>query len=413
MPSQNAEASLAALSTAVGTAARAVRGLQPRPGRRLRPARRHAGLRAPGRRDREAVPGRAGQDDLEPRGGPGARLLPADLAVQDGGRPRRRAAISSGCTSACRASRSTPLLAPHNIKDGKDRGSCRACGTSAGRRAVRLHRAEPAHRVRDAQHARAGRPVAGRQHQPERRSTSNASWTRCARAAGKDSLEFRRALMQKHPKHLAVLNAAAEKGDWGKPLPAGVHRGIAQFMGYGSYSAAVAEVSVSGKGEVKVHRMVLALNCGHAVNPATIAAQVEGSVAYGFDSLLRRDARSTRAASWSTNFHTYRIARLARDAQGRDGDRADLRFLGRRGRADDLRGGAGGAERDPRGDRQAGAHAAAQESRVSRSFNCTPPLDGVRRAAIVVPCAECWHEVPAIGGEARRSCLAGCAAAWR
>ena len=64
-----------------------------------------------------------------------------------------------------------------------------------------------------------------------------------ARAAGKDSLEFRRALMKNHPKHLAVLNAAAEKGDWGKPLPPGVLRGIAQFMGYGSYSAATAEVS--------------------------------------------------------------------------------------------------------------------------------------------------------------------------
>src|ERR1700751_3254754 len=93
-----------------------------------------------------------------------------------------------------------------------------------------------------------------------------------ARAAGAGSLEFRRPLMAKHPKHLAVLNAAAEKGDWGKPLPAGRHRGLAQFMGYGSYAAAVAEVSVNGK-EVKVHRMVLALNCGHAVNPATIAAQ--------------------------------------------------------------------------------------------------------------------------------------------
>ena len=66
-----------------------------------------------------------------------------------------------------------------------------------------------------------------------------------ARASGKDSLAFRQALMQNHPKHLAVLNAAAEKGDWGKPLPPGVHRGIAQFMGYASYSAAVAEVSVS------------------------------------------------------------------------------------------------------------------------------------------------------------------------
>ena len=67
-------------------------------------------------------------------------------------------------------------------------------------------------------------------------------------------LEFRRSLMTNHPKHLAVLNAAAEKGDWGKPLPAGVHRGIAQFMGYGSYSAATAEVSVSPQGKLKIEK---------------------------------------------------------------------------------------------------------------------------------------------------------------
>src|SRR6266705_2747025 len=102
-----------------------------------------------------------------------------------------------------------------------------------------------------------------------------------ARAAGKDPLEFRRELMAKHPKHLAVLNAAAEKAEYGKPLPAGVYRGIAQFMGYASYSAAVAEVSVSGEGAVKVHRIVIAIDCGHAVNPQQIAAQVEGSVVYG------------------------------------------------------------------------------------------------------------------------------------
>src|SRR6266436_3201968 len=100
-----------------------------------------------------------------------------------------------------------------------------------------------------------------------------------ARAAGKDSFEFRRAMLKEHPKHLGVLEAAAAKADWGKPLPAGVHRGIAQFMGYGSYSAAVAEVSVSGEGKLKVHRLVMAINCGHAVNPDQIAAQVEGSVA--------------------------------------------------------------------------------------------------------------------------------------
>ena len=130
-----------------------------------------------------------------------------------------------------------------------------------------------------------------------------------ARAAGRDPLEFRRVLMKNHPKHLAVLNAAAEKGDWGKPLPAGVHRGIAQFMGYGSYIAAVAEVSVSSKGGVKVHRMVLATNCGHAVNPATIAAQVEGSVAYGFDA-LQNEISIENGRAVELNFQAYRPARL-------------------------------------------------------------------------------------------------------
>jgi len=133
----------------------------------------------------------------------------------------------------------------------------------------------------------------------------------CARAAGKDSLEFRRGLMKNHPKHLAVLNAAAEKGDWGKPLPAGVHRGIAQFMGYGSYSAATAEVSVDAKGKLKVHRMVLALNCGHAVNPGQIAAQVEGSVAYGLTATLYGECKVEKGRMVDLNFDTYEIMRLA------------------------------------------------------------------------------------------------------
>jgi isoquinoline 1-oxidoreductase beta subunit len=132
-----------------------------------------------------------------------------------------------------------------------------------------------------------------------------------ARAAGKDSLEFRRALMSQHPKHLAVLNAAAEKGNWGKPLPPGVHRGIAQFMGYGSYSAATAEVSVSPEGKVKVHRMVLALNCGHAVNPDQIAAQVEGSVGYGLTATLYGECKVKDGRMVDLNFDTYEIMRLA------------------------------------------------------------------------------------------------------
>jgi isoquinoline 1-oxidoreductase subunit beta len=132
-----------------------------------------------------------------------------------------------------------------------------------------------------------------------------------ARAAGKDPLEFRRVLMSKHPKHLAVLNAAADKGDWGKPLPPGVHRGIAQFMGYGSYSAAVAEVSVSPEGKLKVHRMVLALDCGHAVNPDQIAAQVEGSVAYGLSATLYGECPVENGRMTSLNFDTNELMRIA------------------------------------------------------------------------------------------------------
>jgi isoquinoline 1-oxidoreductase beta subunit len=147
-------------------------------------------------------------------------------------------------------------------------------------------------------------------------TNQNAVYMECfmeevARAAGKDSLEFRRALMKDHPKHLAVLNAAAEKGDWGKPLPAGVHRGIAQFMGYGSYSAAVAEVSVSPQGKLRVHRMVLAVNSGHAVNPGQIEAQIQGSVAFGLTATMYGEMTVENGRMINLNFDTYEIMRLA------------------------------------------------------------------------------------------------------
>jgi isoquinoline 1-oxidoreductase beta subunit len=132
-----------------------------------------------------------------------------------------------------------------------------------------------------------------------------------ARAAGADPLAFRRTLMSQHPKHLAVLNAAADRAGWGQPLPAGRHRGIAQFMGYGSYSAAVAEVSVDSRGEVAVHRMVLALDCGHAVNPQQIAAQVEGSVAYGLSAALHGEITIDKGRVVERNFDTYPILKLA------------------------------------------------------------------------------------------------------
>jgi isoquinoline 1-oxidoreductase beta subunit len=198
-------------------------------------------------------------------------------------------------------------LSPQNIKDGKDR------------RQLQGYWPEP----HDAQ---IGYTVANLRTEYAMRNThvpvgpwrgvntnQNGLYLECfmeevAAAAGRDPLEFRRALMQKHPKHLAVLNAAADKAGWGKPLPAGVHRGIAQFMGYASYTAAVAEVTVKGD-EVKVLRLVLATNCGHAVNPDQIAAQVEGSVAYGFDT-LQSQSSVANGRMVDTNFDRYPIALL-------------------------------------------------------------------------------------------------------
>jgi len=131
-----------------------------------------------------------------------------------------------------------------------------------------------------------------------------------AKLANRDPLEFRRSLMSERPKHLGVLNAAAEKAGWGKPLPKGVFRGIAQFMGYGSYSAAVAEVSVSPKGEVKVHRCVFALDCGNVVNPDQTAAQIEGSVAYGMTT-LHSEISVDGGRVVETNFHNFRVMKIA------------------------------------------------------------------------------------------------------
>jgi isoquinoline 1-oxidoreductase beta subunit len=132
-----------------------------------------------------------------------------------------------------------------------------------------------------------------------------------AHAAGKDPLDFRRALMTKNPKHLAVLNAVAEKAGWGTPLPKGIYRGIAQNAGFGSYVAAVAEVSVSPKGELTIHRIVAGTDCGYAVNPDQIAAQVEGSFVYGLSAMLTSEITIDKGRVVQTNFDTYEVMKLA------------------------------------------------------------------------------------------------------
>jgi isoquinoline 1-oxidoreductase beta subunit len=143
----------------------------------------------------------------------------------------------------------------------------------------------------------------------------NAIYLECfideiAHATKQDPLALRRKLMAKHPKHLAVLNAAAERAGWEKPLPAGVHRGIAQTHGFGSYVAAVAEVSVSKDGVLKIHRIVAATDPGHAVNPQQIEAQVEGSFAYGLSAALFGACTVKDGRIEQTNFHDYPVVRM-------------------------------------------------------------------------------------------------------
>ena len=132
-----------------------------------------------------------------------------------------------------------------------------------------------------------------------------------ALAAGQDALEFRRKLMSKHPKHLAVLNAVADRAGWGKPAPQGVHRGLAHMMAFGSYVAACAEVSVTGGDKVKVRRIVCATDPGHAVNPAQIERQIAGSFVYGLSAVFMEECTVKNGAIEQTNFTTYDSMKIA------------------------------------------------------------------------------------------------------
>ncbi|WP_426319804.1 molybdopterin cofactor-binding domain-containing protein [Pseudoduganella sp. R-43] len=131
-----------------------------------------------------------------------------------------------------------------------------------------------------------------------------------AHATKQDPLALRRKLMKDSPKHLAVLNAVAEKAGWSKPPKKGIYRGIAQTMGFGSYVAAVAEVSVSKDGKLKIHRIVAATDPGHAVNPQQIEAQVEGSFVYGLSAALYGEITIKDGAAEQTNFDTYNVLKM-------------------------------------------------------------------------------------------------------
>lgn len=131
-----------------------------------------------------------------------------------------------------------------------------------------------------------------------------------AHAAGQDPLEFRRKLMGNHPKHLAVLDAVAEKIGWTTPAPQGVYRGIAQVMGYGSYVAGAAEISVTDGSKIKVHRIVASTDPGYIVNPAQVERQIAGSFVYGLSALFYGGCTVKDGRIEQTNFDTYNSMRI-------------------------------------------------------------------------------------------------------
>jgi isoquinoline 1-oxidoreductase beta subunit len=144
----------------------------------------------------------------------------------------------------------------------------------------------------------------------------NAIYLECfmdelAHSVGQDPLEFRRKLMAQHPKHLAVLNAVAEKISWEKSPPQGIHRGIAQMMAFGSYVAAACEISVDNRSKIKIHRIVAATDCGTAVNPAQIERQIAGSFVYGLSALFYQECTLKGGRIEQKNFDTYDSMRIA------------------------------------------------------------------------------------------------------
>jgi isoquinoline 1-oxidoreductase subunit beta len=152
-------------------------------------------------------------------------------------------------------------------------------------------------------------------------STHTAFSTECfidelAQAAGKDPVAWRLSMLEQHPRHAAVLKLAADRAGWGTPLPAGKAgerrgRGVAVHEAFRTYVAQVAEVTVKEDGSYRVDRVVCAVDCGIAVNPDIVRAQVEGSVGFALSTVLNGGAITlTEGKVDQSNFHDYPLARI-------------------------------------------------------------------------------------------------------
>ena len=131
-----------------------------------------------------------------------------------------------------------------------------------------------------------------------------------AHAGKRDPYELRRKLLAKEPRMLAVLDLAAEKAGWGKPLPKGVGRGIATHFSFETYVAQVVEASVEKNGNVKVHRVVCAVDCGRVINPDIVKAQMEGGIIFGLTAALKTEITLENGRVQQKNFHDYQMLRM-------------------------------------------------------------------------------------------------------
>ncbi len=131
-----------------------------------------------------------------------------------------------------------------------------------------------------------------------------------ARAAKQDPVDFRLKLLAQHPRHLGVLKLAAEKADWGSELPKGWGRGVAVHESFNSFVAQVAEVSVQDNGSFKVERVVCAVDCGLAINPDIIRAQMEGGIGFGLSAALLSEITLKDGQVVQSNFHDYQVLRI-------------------------------------------------------------------------------------------------------
>ncbi len=125
-----------------------------------------------------------------------------------------------------------------------------------------------------------------------------------------DPVEYRRRLLGKLPRARAALNLAAEKAGWGQSLPAGQARGVAVIFGFGSYIAQIAEISLGRDGQVRVHRVVCAVDCGQMVNPDTIKAQMQGGITYGLTAALYGEITLKNGRIEQSNFDNCQALRI-------------------------------------------------------------------------------------------------------